>query len=93
MEIKTYELGEILGLAMADSYIDNLWYIPKYQFEYLNRSEWRVIYREDYEIEGWTGNWSADELIQLVCRTSNGQVSEKEVRNLFGEAFNEERND
>ena len=48
---------------------------------------------EDYEIEGWTGNWSADELIQLVCRTSNGQVSEKEVRNLFGEAFNEERND
>ena len=52
-----------------------------------------MIYREDYEIEGWTGNWSADELIQLVCRTSNGQVSEREVRNLFGEAFNEERND
>ena len=55
--------------------------------------ESRVIYREDYEVEGWTGNWSADELIQLVCRTSNGQVSEREVRNLFGEAFNEERND
>ena len=55
--------------------------------------ESRVIYREDYEIEGWTGNWSADELIQLVCRTSNGQVTEREVRNLFGEAFNEERND
>jgi hypothetical protein len=48
----------------------------------------KVIYREDYEIEGWTGSWTADELIQLVCRTSNGQVTEKEVRNLFGEAYN-----
>ena len=48
-----------------------------------------MVYRDDYEIEGWTGSWTADELIQLVCRTSNGQVSEKEVRNLFGESYNE----
>ena len=55
--------------------------------------ETRVVYRADYEIEGWTGSWTADELIQLVCRTSNGQLSENEVRRLFGKAFNEERND
>ena len=47
-----------------------------------------MVYRDDYEVEGWTGSWTADELIQLVCRTSNGQVTEKEVRNLFGEAYN-----
>ena len=48
-----------------------------------------MVYREDYEVEGWTGGMSEEELIQLVCRTSNGQVSEKEVGNLFGEAYNE----
>ena len=52
-----------------------------------------MVYRDDYEVEGWTGNWSAEELIQLVCRTSNGQVTEKEVRNLFGEAYNEGNNE
>ena len=52
-----------------------------------------MVYRADYEVEGWTGGLSEEELIQLVCRTSNGQVDEREVRNLFGEAFNEERND
>ena len=50
-----------------------------------------MVYRDDYEIEGWTGGTSAEELIQLGCRTSNGQVTEKEVRNLFGEGFNEGR--
>ena len=51
--------------------------------------ESKVVYRDDYEIEGWTGGLSEEELLQLVCRTSNGQVTEKEVRNLFGEAYNE----
>ncbi len=48
-----------------------------------------MVYRDDYEVEGWTGGMSEEELIQLVCRTSNGQVTEKEVRNLFGESYNE----
>ena len=51
-----------------------------------------MVYKEDYEVEGWTGGVSAEELIQLVCRTSNGQVTENEVRNLFGEAYNEDNN-
>ena len=51
-----------------------------------------MVYKEDYEVEGWTGGVSAEELIQLVCRSSNGQVTEKEVRNLFGEAYNEDNN-
>ena len=46
-----------------------------------------MVYRDDYEIEGWTGGLSEEELIQLVCRTSNGQLSENEVRRLFGKAF------
>ena len=52
-----------------------------------------MVYKEDYEVEGWTGKSDTEELIQLICRTSNGQVSEREVRNLFGEAYNEEKND
>ena len=52
-----------------------------------------MVYREDFDTQGWAGDWTHEELIQLVCRTSNGQVTEKEVRNLFGEAFNEENNE
>ena len=48
-----------------------------------------MVYRDDYEVEGWTGGLSEEELIQLVCRTSNGQLSENEVRRLFGKAYNE----
>ena len=52
-----------------------------------------MVYKKEYDSDGWTGKSDTEELIQLICRTSNGQVSEREVRNLFGEAFNEERND
>ena len=93
MEVENDELGKILGLGLDGYSIYNQCNVCNYKFEYLNRSEWRVVYRDDYEVEGWTGSWSADELIQLLCRTSNGQVTEKEVRNLFGEAYNEGRNE
>tara|TARA_B100000809_G_scaffold63256_1_gene59937 strand:+ start:461 stop:727 length:267 start_codon:yes stop_codon:yes gene_type:complete len=88
VEIKAYELGEILELGLDGCYVRSSSNIMVGWI-----MEDRVVYRDDYEVEGWTGSWSAEELIQLVCRTSNGQVTEKEVRNLFGEAHNEERND
>ena len=49
-----------------------------------------MVYIEDFDSDGWVGRSDTEDLIQLVCRTSNGQISEKEVRNLFGEAFNED---
>ena len=49
-----------------------------------------MVYKENYDSSNWTGKSDTEELIQLICRTSNGQVTEREVRNLFGEAFNED---
>ena len=48
-----------------------------------------MVYKENHDSSNWTGKSDTEELIQLICRTSNGQITEREVRNLFGEAFNE----